>query len=120
MRGLARGFFVQQGKKPPQSWRIARVFNEVWTENTPPRRVRGDFKQALMERGHGLAARLGYDYAVVLGHPAYYPKAGCLPAEDFGIRAPFPTEEGSFLVRPLRADAPPPCGVITYDPAFGI
>ncbi len=75
---------------------------------------------ALMERGHGLAARLGYDYAVVLGHPAYYPKAGYLPAEDFGIRAPFPTEEGSFLVRPLRADAPPPCGVITYDPAFGI
>ena len=47
MRGLARGFFVQQGKKPPQSWRIARVFNEVWTENTPPRRVRGDSKQAL-------------------------------------------------------------------------
>ena len=73
-----------------------------------------------MERGHGLAARLGYDYAVVLGHPAYYPKAGYLPAEDFGIRAPFPTEEGSFLVRPLRADAPPLCGVITYDPAFGI
>ena len=47
MRGLARGFFVQQGKTPPQSWRIARVFNEVWAENTPPRHARGDFKQAL-------------------------------------------------------------------------
>ena len=66
MRGLARGFFVQQGKKPPQSWRIARVFNEVWTENTPPRRVRGDSKQALS----GAVRQFAYWFAHgTLGHP---------------------------------------------------
>ena len=75
---------------------------------------------ALMERGHAAAARMGYNYAVVLGHPAYYPKAGYLPAGRYGIRAPFDVEEGAFLALRLREDAPPLDGTMAYDPTFGI
>lgn len=85
-----------------------------------PSRQRRGIGLALMRQGHDTAARLGYGYAVVLGHRAYYPKAGYLPAERWGIRAPFAVEEGTFLALRLREDAPPLDGIMRYDPAFGI
>lgn len=76
---------------------------------------------ALMERGHAIARELGYGYSVVLGHPAYYPKAGYVPAERYGVRPPFPVEaEGAFMALRLDPGAEGLDGVIRYDPAFGI
>ena len=75
---------------------------------------------ALIREGHRAARQLGYDYSVVLGSPAYYPKAGYLPASRFGIKAPFAVRDENFMAFKLRDDAPPVKGVVKYDPAFGI
>lgn len=86
----------------------------------PPYQRRG-IGLALMERGHAVARELGYGYSVVLGHPAYYPRAGYVPAERYGIRPPFPVEvEGAFMALKLDPAAEPLDGVIRYDPAFGL
>ena len=75
---------------------------------------------ALMERGHEAARELGYRYSIVLGHPGYYPRAGYRPASRFGIRAPFPVEDGAFLALCLDGGEGRLDGVMRYDAAFGI
>lgn len=75
---------------------------------------------ALIRRGHETAARLGYGYSVVLGHPGYYPRAGYVPASRYGIKAPFPVEDACFMAARLREDAEPSDGLMEYDRAFGI
>ena len=75
---------------------------------------------SLMKQGHMIASTLGYGYSIVLGHPKYYPKAGYVPASRYGIRAPFETEDETFMAVCLREHSKPPHGVISYDPAFGI
>lgn len=76
--------------------------------------------QALMKEGHRIAQELGYDYAVVLGHPGYYPKAGYVPASVYGIRAPFDVPDENFMAMKLNKDAEEILGVVQYDKAFGI
>lgn len=76
--------------------------------------------QALMARGHEAARRLGYDYSVVLGHPRYYPKAGYVPASEYGIKAPFDVPNESFMALKLNPDAANLDGSVEYDPAFGV
>lgn len=75
---------------------------------------------ALIRRGHEIAARLGYGYSVVLGHAAYYPRAGYVPASRYGIRAPFAVEDANFMAARLREDAKRLDGLMEYDRAFGI
>ena len=75
---------------------------------------------ALIREGHRIAKQLGYDYSVVLGSPAYYPRAGYLPASLYGIEAPFEVQDEYFMVFKLQDDAPQVKGVVKYDPAFGI
>lgn len=75
---------------------------------------------ALMERGHRIARSLGYRYSVVLGHPGYYPKAGYVPAGTYGIQAPFPVEDETFMALCLSGDPVPLDGIMEYDKAFGI
>lgn len=75
---------------------------------------------SLIRRGHAVAARLGYGYSVVLGHPAYYPKAGYVPASRYGIKAPFAVDDESFMAVCLQAHPEPLNGVMEYDRAFGI
>lgn len=73
-----------------------------------------------MEQGHETARRLGYPYAVVLGHPKYYPKAGYVPASTYGIKAPFAVEEESFMAICFDDKAGQLDGVMEYGKAFGI
>ncbi len=75
---------------------------------------------ALMAQGHRIAKELGYRYSVVLGHAAYYPKAGYRPASVYGIRAPFEVSDDHFMALKLDDAAPELNGVICYDGAFGI
>lgn len=75
---------------------------------------------ALMEAGHQVAADLGYGYSVVLGHEAYYPKAGYVPAKEYGIEAPFDVPPENFMAKKLRADAEPVKGIVQYAKEFGI
>lgn len=75
---------------------------------------------ALIERGHQIAVRLGYQYSIVLGHPLYYPKAGYVPASTYGLKAPFAVDDEAFMAICLSENAGRLDGVIVYDEAFGI
>lgn len=44
---------------------------------------------ALIRKAHQLAAGMGYQSALVLGHSGYYPRFGYRPAQDFDIAFPF-------------------------------
>lgn len=75
---------------------------------------------ALIAEGHRIARELGHEYAVVLGHSGYYPKAGYVPACTYGIKAPFEVSDENFMAVKLMEGAGRLDGVIKYDEAFGI
>lgn len=75
---------------------------------------------SLIKQGHLIASRLGYEYAVVLGHSKYYPKAGYVPASQYGIKAPFDVPDENFMAIKLIDGAKSLAGMIQYDKAFGI
>lgn len=66
------------------------------------------------------AARLNYDYSIVLGSNKYYPKFGYIPASKYNIKAPFEVDDELFMAVKLRENAKAVCGTVEYDDAFGI
>lgn len=75
---------------------------------------------ALIQEGHRIAAGLGYAYSVVLGHEAYYPRIGYLPADTFGIEPPFDIPKKNFMACKLTEHAPDIHGIMKYAKEFGI
>lgn len=75
---------------------------------------------SLIKQGHDAASRLGYEYSVVLGHAEYYPRAGYVPADRYGIQAPFEVENENFMAICLKGTGENLNGVIRYDGAFGL
>ena len=75
---------------------------------------------SLIKEGHRIAAELGYGYSVVLGSSEYYPKAGYLPADRFGIKPSFDVPKENFMVFKIKKDAPNIRGIIKYAKEFGI
>jgi putative acetyltransferase len=55
---------------------------------------------------------------VLLGHPAYYPRFGFVPAVEHGITPPQDWGPALFMVRRLTAWAPGLQGLFRYAPAF--
>lgn len=75
---------------------------------------------ALMEEGHRIARDLGYGYVLVLGSEKYYPRAGYVPAEVFGISVPDGIPSANFMALKLREDAGPVKGAVIYPEEFGM
>lgn len=75
---------------------------------------------ALVTEGHRIAARLDYDYSVVLGSSKYYPRFSYVPAGKYNIRSPFDADDEYFMAVKLRENAKEIDGTVKYDPAFGI
>ena len=75
---------------------------------------------SLIAQGHRIAAELGYQYSVVLGHADYYPKAGYIPASRYGIKAPFEVNDENFMAICFCENGNKLDGYIEYDKAFGI
>lgn len=75
---------------------------------------------ALIREGHQIARELGYGYSIVLGSETYYPRMGYLPADTFGIKAPFDVPRENFMACRLTGDAPPVHGAVRYGKEFGI
>ena len=75
---------------------------------------------ALVRAGHKAAKKLGYGYSVVLGSETYYPRFGYVPAEMFGIRAPFHVYSQNFMAVKLDERAPDVRGVMVYAKEFGL
>lgn len=74
----------------------------------------------MIKEGHRIAAELGFVYSIVLDSEYYYPRFGYVPADTFGIKAPFNVPRRNFMVCKLKEVAPEVCGVMRYAEEFGI
>ena len=74
--------------------------------------------KALMARGHQIAAEMGYGFSVVLGSEEYYPKAGYVPAEQYGIQAPFDVPSKNFMALDLQGKPRKLNGTVEYAKEF--
>ncbi len=62
---------------------------------------------------------LGYDAAVVLGHPEYYPRFGFVPASRHGIKSEYDVRDEVFMAMEFEPGALAQCsGVIRYQAEF--
>lgn len=75
---------------------------------------------ALIREGHRIAEELGFAYSIVLGSENYYPRFGYVPADTFGIQAPFDVPRENFMACKLKADKQEVCGIMRYAREFGI
>lgn len=75
---------------------------------------------ALIQKGHRIAGMLGYGWSIVLGSKTYYSKTGYLPADTFGIKAPFDVPRENFMACRLSDNAPAIHGTVQYAKEFGI
>ena len=56
---------------------------------------------ALVREGLARCKEMGYAAVVVLGHPAYYPHFGFVPASRFGINSEYDAPDEAFMVLEL-------------------
>lgn len=75
---------------------------------------------ALIREGHRVAKELSYGWSIVLGSETYYPRLGYLPADAFGIKAPFEVPRENFMACRLTDSAPAIHGTVRYAKEFGI
>lgn len=85
-----------------------------------PKFQRQGVGSALIAKGHEIAAELGYSYSLVLGSKTYYPRAGYIPAVQFGIEVPEGFPSDNFMAVKLQESARPICGSVTYPKEFGL
>lgn len=85
-----------------------------------PEYQRQGIGNALIREGHRIAGEMGYGYSIVLGSETYYPRAGYLPADTLGIKAPFDVPGENFMACRLTDDAPAVHGTVRYAKEFGI
>jgi putative acetyltransferase len=73
----------------------------------------------LVTTGLAYCASADYVAVVVLGHPAYYPRFGFVPASGFKIKSEFNVPDEVFMVKELQNGALQDLmGTIQYHPAF--
>lgn len=59
----------------------------------------------LVNEGLRACKMAGYEAAVVLGHPEYYPRFGFVPSLNYGIKCEYEVPPGVFMVKELREGA---------------
>jgi putative acetyltransferase len=59
----------------------------------------------LVKTGLEECGRAGWQGVVVLGHPAYYPRFGFVPASRFGLRCEYDVPDDTFMAIELEAGA---------------
>lgn len=75
--------------------------------------------EALIQHGLLKARDLNFSSVIVLGHAEYYPKFGFLPAEKWGIRAPFEVPSEAFMALELvKGGLANAAGVVKYPKEF--
>jgi putative acetyltransferase len=70
---------------------------------------------------HGLEAcrQSGHQFAIVLGHPEYYPRFGFVPASRFGVKCEYDVRDEAFMALELTEGAlRGSAGVAKYQPEF--
>ncbi|WP_297598937.1 GNAT family N-acetyltransferase [uncultured Cetobacterium sp.] len=77
--------------------------------------------KSLVEKGHGVAKKLGYKGVVVLGHPEYYAKFGYEPASKWSIKAPFEVKDENFMaIELIPGGLTDVSGIVEYAKEFGL
>lgn len=73
----------------------------------------------LMRAGLAACRAAGYEAAIVLGHPEYYPRFGFVPASRFGIHSEYNVRDEVFMAMELTAGALTNChGLARYQAEF--
>ena len=70
-----------------------------------PERQRQGLGSLLVRRGLELCRKQGFDFAVVLGHPAFYPRFGFAPSTRFNLKSEYDVAEDVFMAMELREGA---------------
>ncbi|MDK8434307.1 MULTISPECIES: N-acetyltransferase [unclassified Brevibacterium] len=83
-----------------------------------PDRQRGGTGSLVIEALLAEAARRGEDFAVVLGHPEYYPRFGFTPASGYGVTLHVDVPDEALMAMPLAGDVPD--GSLAFAPEFGV
>ncbi len=84
-----------------------------------PAEQRRGIGSALVRGGLDRCKQLGCDAVFVLGHPAYYPRFGFVPASRFGIRSEYDVPDDVFMTLEFEAGAlNGKAGTIQYHAAF--
>jgi putative acetyltransferase len=85
-----------------------------------PSRQRQGVGSTLVREGLERCRQLNVAAVVVLGHPAYYPRFGFLPAVRLSLRSEYDVPDEAFMVRELRDGVLRGLsGTIRYHPVFG-
>jgi putative acetyltransferase len=84
-----------------------------------PERQRRGIGSQLVTTGLVECRNAGYDCVVVLGHAAYYPRFGFVPASRYGLKSEYEVPDEAFMIwaideRVLRDRA----GLVRYQPEF--
>lgn len=74
----------------------------------------------LIKEGHKIAAKLGFEYSILLGHPSYYPRFGYVPAEKYKIKCPFEVPREAFMAINLQGKSTIIDSTIDYPKEFFI
>jgi putative acetyltransferase len=109
------------------------LFSEVTVETNPrnikliglaplavaPAHQRSGIGAHLTRAGLAACRAAGYDAAIVLGHPEYYPRFGFVPASRFGITSEYKVRDEVFMALELYPGALTECaGLAQYQPEF--
>jgi putative acetyltransferase len=109
------------------------LFSEVTVETNPrgikliglaplavaPAHQRSGIGSQLTHEGLAACRAAGYDAAIVLGHPEYYPRFGFVPASRFGITSEYDVRDEVFMALELKDGALAYCsGLAKYQAEF--
>ena len=84
-----------------------------------PAHQRKGIGSQLVQAGLEECRRLGQEIVVVLGHPAYYPRFGFVPAKQKGIDCEFEVPEEAWMILELREGAlAGRRGTVSFQPEF--
>jgi putative acetyltransferase len=84
-----------------------------------PQYQRQGIGSALVREGIERCAELGCDAVIVLGHPAYYPRFGFVPASRYGISSEYDVPDDVFMLIELKPGSlRGVSGKVSYDEAF--
>jgi putative acetyltransferase len=85
-----------------------------------PERQNEGIGSMLVRQGLTECRNAGHPFAVVLGHPEYYPRFGFAPASRFGIKSEYDVRDEAFMALELQENALQRCaGLVKYQPEFG-
>jgi putative acetyltransferase len=68
--------------------------------------------------GLDASRKRGAAAVVVVGHPAFYPRFGFIPASRFGLRCEYEVPDDVFMALELRPGVLRTGGFVRYHPAF--